>query len=284
MDLPLVEEIREARRLTQESADATLHANRAQSVLTSINLLEHQLRDKPDFNAPIPGDDLVDEIAERWPELSDLQSEGPRPGQPIQERLRMRRQQVRTALGLLNPLAGAYTDRSTEMTRLQHTQRHLLEDPKYADQMGELQVLSVERERVGNQLHPLNTRFGAIQPARNVISAFASRIQEATRARSSLPGLDAWRSATVASGLLSALDRVLGEANLEVPPPRPIEVGGAPDPADTDRLSAEVDRVKRELQELLAALAEEHTRLEAKVDALRQRYDELTRAITDRMG
>jgi len=284
MELPLVEEIREARRLAEEAQDATVHYQQVQTVIASLGVLQRQAASLPSTDVTIPGGELVEAMSERWSALADLPTIGPRPTQELLEQLRMRRQQMESASQLLQPIVEDAERRSGALHQLQHQQGHLLEDPKYSEQVAELQRLANDRAEARSRLDPLHHRLKGVEPAYKVVSSFAERLDDMIREEMALPGAAAWRAALVARDLVSTLDGLLAELRLDVPHPAPLEVPDTPDPAHADELLDKARGVKAELDDLVVALKAEHEHLRGSVDALQERYDELTQQIVDRMG
>lgn len=285
MELPLAEEIREARRLADEAQDAMVHTQQVNVTITSIDLLDLQARGGDNAGMPLPGDDVVYRLCERWPQLADLPSTGPRPTQPYREQLRLRRLQMQSALQLLNPIARESAVRSQRLHDLQHEQRHLLEDPKYAEALTEITRLSADRNDAQFVLAPLEQRLSALTPSGTILWKFIERLDWTLADHLSPPGATEWRAALVARDLVAAVDALFNQYRLDLPRPAPVDqVPDAPDPAQSAALLAEVARVRDEFVRLHRAIYAEYLRVSSEAVVARQRFDELTQQITDRMG
>lgn len=288
MKLPLVDEIREARRAAEESHLAAMHLHRVQAALTSIDVTEKQLHLRADLAARVPGDDVVDLLSEHWPQLADLASHGGRPADPLLHQLAARRGQLELALQVLRPLAADADGRARDLHALQHRQRHLLEDARYADDVVELGDLGLERDRLAVEMTPIDSRLAMVQPALGMLDIFVDKLSpEATRGDRPDPnGLLAWRAVHLAHSFVDSFQSVLAHLQLDVPVPEPPDLPSAPDPDPVaqERIWAEVERVRAVLAELRAILAQEGETLGRARDTRKQRHEELTRLILERMG
>lgn len=288
MKLPLVDEIREARRLAEEAHQAAMQLHRIESALTSIDVMEQQVRLRPTLEAPIPAQETVNELAERWPQLSDLASHGGRAGEPLLHQLAARRAQLELALQVLRPLAQEAHERAQRLHALQHEQRHLLEDARYTDDVVELSDLGLERDRLALELTPLNSRLTLIEPACGMLDSFVDRLsRQAIQGDEGDPhGIYAWRAVHLARTFVESFHTVLQHLELEIPVPEPPEIPLAPN-ADEEAIAgcwAEVERVRQVLTELRGILTREGEALRRERDTRQLRHEELTRLILERMG
>ncbi len=286
MNLPLVEEIREARRLAEEATDASMQLIGIGVALQTIAMIETQMARTADPGIPVPGDDVVDGLAERWPSLGDLPAMMPPPNAPYLARLQARRSQLDGARKVLKPVAEDQSAHAQRLARLQHEQRHILGAPQYAVEMAALSEVAKAREGLARDLEPMNRLIQTVTPAIGVILGFEARLGETLHAsRSEDPGgHGVWRAAHIAYGLLQGLAATLNPLELgiripSVPPP----------PSEPDAASAEVlhDRLAGTVQ-VVRALREDMEREVARVrresSELTETYERLTRKIVDRMG
>jgi len=284
MELPLAEEIRETRRLAAEATDAAVHLGRIRGVLNTLALLDRQLSAHPTMKLELPGDQVVEELSERWASLSDLAAVGPRPTQNTRERLRLRRQQMEGAQQLLWPLARRQSALADEVHRLQHEQRHLLEDPKYAEAVAELGVISTERDQLAQRLEPLNHRVETMGSLKRLAGTFLDRIDHVLANTDVRPEVAPLRAATVAGGLLEALYGARDAMQVEIDLPARLELPTAFDRADEEELSDEVARIRGGLVDALEAIEAEISAHQEEVDALKQRFEAIHQQLLDRMG
>ncbi len=285
MDLPLVEEIREARRLADEAQSAAIFQQRIHNALTAVAVVQRQLASLPsEAGVAIPADELIDALAEQWRQLSDLPAAGPRAMHSVAERLRMRRMQLEAADQLISPIARESEARSHHLAHLQQAQQQALADPKFASAVAELQRVGVERERTRVQLEPLKMKMQAIDPSTRVVRSFVEHLDQVIASDMPIPGAAAWRAGVVARDLAAAVDGLLHELHFEVSHPVPPTIPDAPSVEDADATMAAAIQTRDALTELLAALEGEHAQLSVAMTSLQERYDGLTQQIVDRLG
>lgn len=286
MKLPLVDEIREARRLAEESHLASMHVLRIESALTSIGVTEQQVRLRPDLPARVPGDEVIELLAEHWAQLSDLGSSAIRTTEPVLHQFAVRRAQLDLARQVLRPIANEGTDRGRRLHELQHAQRHALEDAEWSDDVAELSDYGLERDRLAVEMTPLDARLAMVDPARAMLDTFVATLRVERDQPSDPAGHRAWRAAHLARTFVDSFQNVLRHLQLEVSVPDPPPVPAAPsaDPAAQSLLWADVDQVRRLLGELGGILAREGQALRAERDAKKLRHEALTRIIVERMG
>lgn len=286
MQLPLVEEIREARRRSQEAHDAHMHLGRVDNTLQMIGFVEAQLSAQPAFEeVPLPGDDLVEQLAERWPALTDLAAGGPRPGQTVTTRLQLRRGQLEAAQQQLRPLAQEAPRRAQQLSGLQHEQRHLLEDPRWGEAVAELTGWNAEREATMQRLQPLNVQLSALRPAAQVVASFRERLAEhAYIVEDGADAQQAWLAAVITRSLVESLNQAFATLEVGVTLPPSPEVPSEPAQADIARLREQVSVAADALDRVGSTLDERTAVIGADAAALQERYEQLTRQIVDRMG
>lgn len=288
MKLPLVDEIREARRSAEEAHLAAMHVHRVQAGLISIGVMEQQLQVRPDLPAKMPADEVIELLSESWPQLADLGSHTGRPSDSLLHQLSVRRSQLELAIQVLRPLAAASDARSRELHALQHEQRHLLEDGRFADQIVRLGELGTERDRLAVEMTPFDSRLAMVEPALGMLASFVDRLSrdETQGTREDPHGHLAWRAMHLARSFVESFHAVLDHLHLEVQVPELPEIPPAPsaDPAEQQRSWAEVERVRAVLAELRAILGSQGAALRLERDARKQRHETLTRSILERMG
>jgi chromosome segregation ATPase len=284
MDLPLADEIRETRRIAMESTEAAVHLNRVRGILNALALLDRQLTIQPDADYPLPGDDLVEDICERWPSLSDLTTIGPRPTQSFREQLRSRRQQMEAAQQILGPLAKRQSTAADELHELQHKQAHLLEDPKFAEAVAELGTLKTKRDRVASELQPMYQHVNTVASLHKLAVTFLARIDATIETANAQPESAALRATAIVGSLVTALAQVRDSLELAVELPGELEIPDQTDPEHHEKVFAEVDRIRAGIASTIEALENVIATHKGKVDTLQQRLEEVQQQLIDRMG
>ncbi len=286
MDLPLVEEIREARRLSDESRDATLHLQRVNVALASVDIIQSQLGGGLTHHE-LPGEEILDLLVERWPQLSDLRAADLSPRAPYPERLTARRRQLQQAWTEIKPLMDQSEVRAHHLGHLQEEQRELLEDPKWAAATAELHALGVEREQYARAIGPLRQRLSLVSPAWTVVHAFEQRIEAEYRQLEMISdptGLTTWRALAVTEGMLGSVAEAIHSLGLEIPVPEAPSVPASYDEVDRDSVRERIGRALQELGGLLDSLHRQRVILESEEQQVSKQLDALTQAIVDRMG
>jgi hypothetical protein len=287
MKLPFVDEVRDARQATEESATAMGQVHKIGALLTSLDVIERQLGVRPDITADLPGADLIEEVAEGWSALADLTSSSPRPDEQLAMAIATRRSQLHLALQVLRPLADESTARGQALHAFQHQQRHALQAATYAGAVRELADLGGERDRLAATIQPLNQRLAMVDPALAVLRRFVDRLLEEHTTSGDLAdphGIRSWRAGQLATNLITGLGAVIAAVELDIPLPNPPELPEEPNPTRSKGIWVEVHRVQGQLAELHAILEEEGSTLRADRDAQQERHEQVTRSILDRMG
>lgn len=287
MKLPLVEEVRDARARAEESSRAAMQLHRIASALTSVHIVEQQVAQRPSLDVVPPGAELVEELAEAWPQLEDLAGSGPRTSEHMAQQLAGRRAQLQLARQVLRPIANDAQARSNALHALQLQQRELIDTPEFASEVAELAAMGQERDQLATEIGPINTRLAMVEPARGLLRTFVQRLRDEEREHGGAEdpgGVLAWRTAYVAHNLVDGLGEVLEQVQMDVPLPVAPDVPARPDPADAERLWGEIASVRAVLGELSEALEAEGAKLDATRDDKQGRHDALTRQILERMG
>ncbi len=289
MRLPFADEIRVARRAAEEASRAATDLVRIGSAQMSVGVFQGQLRFRPDLELdPLPGEPLVQALAESWPVLADLGSSTPRSAESTPLRLQVRGQQLESARQALRQLASEAHQLASELHELEHRQRHALEEPRWAAAAAELGRLIADRDEVMRDLRPTEQRAAMLRPMAAVVDPFLFRLREELAARDQPDprGFVAWRAVTLARSILEALAAVLTPIHMEIPVPPPPPRPGEPDPDPEVRATLwwDVEGICDRLGELSETIASEATRLEEQRQQLAQRLDELTRGILERTG
>lgn len=286
MDLPLVEEIRKARRLSEESRDATVHLQKVNVALTSVGIIEAQLSRGMVPDA-LPGEEILDELVDRWSQLADLHASDLSPRAPYTERLAARKRQLQQAWTELKPLMDQSEYRAHHLGHLQEEQRELLKDPRWAQATAELHALGVEREQYARAIGPLRQRLSLVGPASTVVRSFQQRIESELRQLEMISdptGLTAWRALAVTEGMITGVADTLQNLGLEIPVPEPPRLPADRSELEADTVHTEVQHALTEISKLLDALDGQRVVLEAEERQVSVQLDTLTQAIVDRMG
>jgi hypothetical protein len=289
LKLPFADEIREARAVAEEAARAMVDVARVEAAVASVGVYEHQLRLRPELPLdPFPGDQLVHELAERWPALADLASAIPRSSESSLSRLNGRRDQLEAARRELRPIAAEAEARGLRLHGLQHSQRHALESPRWNETVAELGLLGADRERLAGELRPLEQRLSALRPIRSVLTPLAQRVRGelANRSGEDPHGFTAWRSGHVARAILESLARIMAPVALELPLPPPPAVTDRPDadPEVREAIWWDVEGIADRLKELSDALDLEADALERRCGILAAQAEEIRSRILERTG
>jgi hypothetical protein len=286
MDLPLADEIREARRRAEEATDAAMQLMRVGIALQALGMIETHLARTPNPGIDLPGDDLVDQMADRWPALGDLRSAMPNPGAPYLTRLQARRMQLESARQVLRPLAEGQGELASRLARLQHEQQHALAAPQYAVDVAELAAMAKERERLARDLQPVNRLLQILEPAVGILSGFETRLAEALAdARQSDPsGFRAWRASHLANGLLEGLSASLGQLEVGVSIPSMTPPPEAPSAELAEELATRVEDALDAIRALRDDIGRQCERVRRDSAEMTATFDRLTRRIVERMG
>lgn len=284
--LPLVEEIREARRLSEEAHQAQLHIARVDAGLQSIAIVAQQHASHPRIQPPCPAAELVVEIADVWPQFNSLADAGPRPDDSYTTQLAKRRSQLKLCQQMLSPLTHDAQRRAQVLAELQHRQRHELEAPKWAEEVARLGKMGQERDKLVRDLTPLKQRIALTNPAAEMLSAFVARLDGEIEAQDKPDdnGRQAWRAASMAKSIISTLATLLVRLQLEIAIPEPPTLPEKPDPSANQQLWQEVIRTRRELADLHQIVGKEAKALIRQADECTRRFEELTNLLKERMG
>jgi hypothetical protein len=286
MDLPLADEIREARRRAEEATDAAMQLMRLGITLQALGMVETQLARVPDPGIELPGDDLVEQMADRWPALADLRSAMPNPAAPYLARLQARRMQLESARQVLRPLAEGQGELAARLARLQHEQQHALAAPQYAADVAELAAMAKDRERLARDLQPVNRLLQIVEPAVGILSGFEAKLAEALAdARRPDPtGFRAWHASHLANGLLEGLSASLGQLEIGVRIPTTSPPPEQPSPELAEQLITRVESTLEAIRTLREDMSRQAERVRRDSADMTATYERLTRHIVERMG
>jgi hypothetical protein len=289
MRLPFADEIRDARRAAEEASRAAIDLTRIDAAAMSIGVFQGQLRFRPDLVLdPLPGEALIQTLAETWPVLGDLGSSTPRAAEPTPIRLEARGQQLELARRTLRALARDAETLAHSLHDLEHKQREMLEQPRYAAEAAELGRLVALRDEILRDLRPAEQRAAMLRPMAAVVQPFLTRLREelANREQPDPRGFHAWRAITLARAILESLASVLTPIHMEIPVPPPPARPGEPDPDPEVCASLwwDVEGICDRLDELARTIGEEGARLDLDRGRLAGRLEEITRAVHERTG
>lgn len=284
MQLPLVAQIREARRLAEEANAAYRDFNMLGSTLTTIDLLELRLARIPAMQTDVPGLAHVAEVAARWPELAWMISQIPGENTAYGVALQRQRALVEAARAHLKELADTSEERNHRLAHLQEDQQEALAAPQYADAVEELRAIGAEREVVAHAIGPVRQRHSLVEPVRQVTERLRGELarEVATLAgEDDSRGIYRARAVHMMETVLDALTSMMSQQNLQIRVPQMPALGAdAPRQAILSAASA----VDAELHEILvdfSTLGERLAREESEVSA---RLERLTQALLERLG
>lgn len=203
MKLPLVDEIREARRLSEESAAATRDISDLMTALTSLDLAS---------SAALPGDEVLRRVQDRWPVYL---------GEPA-PRADDRRDQLLEALAALQPISDAHPERAHHMGHLQEEQQEALKAPQYAEVVAELLAAGAERTAATHAMARLVGRVRLIDPLQTLLERFLASLDTEVaglQATADPRGIRAYRLQSVLTSYLHGVVQTLASLGLDVDVP-----------------------------------------------------------------
>jgi len=285
--LPLADEIRDARAAHAEAADARLLLQRVSTTRDAVDAVERQHARTDHSDTRIPGDDLIEELAERWGILADLPAVGPRSTAPFPQQLQARRTQLALADQVLRPMGREMSQRLDQLHTLQQRQRQRLDDPGYAGVLQQVQALSTRREAVIHVFQPLKQRLGIVDPTLKLLDNFIGQLaagEDAGRTRPDPAGAIAWRTAHLAANFLASIEDVLGTVDFGVPTPARPQVPEQPS-SDTVKVRwAEVSEALLGMRRLRDTIDERAADMRDRAQVAHDEYEQLSAKILDLTG
>lgn len=276
MMLPLVDEIREARAWAQQCTEAARDLARVRALLTNMEQHPGGLFD----------DGVVDELADRWPDLADLHAADAPPGADQGARALARRMQLEAAAQALTPRAAASEAAAHRMADLQKEQQAQLKDPRYATVVAEVRQWQHERHNLAAALQPKRARLAKLVAAKKVASQYCDRTRvSSAEAEHDDDPIAAWKTAllchTLATSLdttLQALDVMVTVADAPTPvPPRPVDI-------DVGAMRDLIRGATAALRSTRQTLLDEHAVLDNEVAELDAKLATVTTKVLDRLG
>lgn len=282
-ELPLVSEIRDARRRLEEASPASDHLQLVESARMALSILERHHQKQPDLDfGALPGHDILPTIAERWTHLADL-AQVDQTGD-ITRRLLARRAQLDGLADALRPLSKDERRYSSQLNELRHDQHHQLRDPKYAEQMAEVARIAGKRDEIFADLNPRLGRLSGVAPSRHMIETFQQQLAWIDTAEHDEHGVTGWRAATIASSLLEVVQSCLAETGFSLPVPPPGDLPETPDPEQSVHWLEWTKTQRTEVLLLGEALNGQAIVLQAEVDALNEDLRQLNQRLVDYLG
>ena len=280
--LPLVSEIRDARRRHGAVQGAHDLLQRVEAARMALGVIERQHASHPGRTYKrLPGDDLFDDVSDRFTELADLAT----PARTTPDRALPERRRVLDALAAaLTPLATEERTAAERLHQLRHDQHHALKDPRYADAMATLNGIVAERDAVYAELTPKVQRVTAVGPSRHLMEHLRTELAWVEQPIEGNRAVAAYRAVAVATGLLDVLRRCLADTGFDLPVPPGLPQADAPDP---DQADAQLDWVRTQLGEvanLEDALRAQSEELDAEVQALQRSMDHHNQRIEEMLG
>lgn len=172
MTLPLSEEVRKARRSAVEADAAAAFHEEARSALLAVSVMTQRLASSPDVAIEIPGEDLIERAAARFPHLAPLHDVWPGSEAPAADRARARTEQLRSLQQLLAPISQDQARRAAEITRLQQEQARHLQEPAYAELRAAINERLELRESLRTKISALQLQRTTLQVPCAVIEGF----------------------------------------------------------------------------------------------------------------
>ncbi len=282
-ELPLVNEIRDARRRIEEASPAGDHLQLVESSRMALSILERHHQRQPDLDfGTLPGDDILPPIAERWTHLADMalvDQTG-----DINQRLLARRSQLDGLADALRPLSKDERLYSSQLHELRHEQHELLKSPKYAEQMAEVARIAGLRDELYAELAPKQGRLAGVAPSRHMIETFQQQLAWIDTAVLDERGVTGWRAATIASSLLEVVQSCLAETGFSLPVPSPGVLPETPDPKQAEYWLQWTKDQRTEIMLLGEALNGQSMALQAEVDALDEQMRQLNQRLVEYLG
>lgn len=173
MKLPLSDEVRKARRLAEEAADATGFHLEAGGLLTTLSVLRQTVELGADLERDLPGSELIEKALARFPFLEPVRNAEPEPSAGDLERLTGRIQQIRALQTMLTPYASAQEERSAALHELQHRQHHELIKPEFAEIHEQIHERGEIRKREHLRIADLRHRLATLSPINATLQRFA---------------------------------------------------------------------------------------------------------------
>ena len=279
--LPLYDEVREARARSVEANAAAAHLREVEGTTVSIGLLLAQANRHSELENEVPGDELVVALAERWPALSDLASEGPRSTQTYAQRLLARDAQLYAARRTLAPLASEAEHLHHELHHAVNHQAIAMERDGLTEAIAELGAINEQRVAVSQELVSVSTRASRLQPAFSMLDTFVDKLVKQTEKAADGSVLQATLALHLAASLARttqlAFDELDLDANLPTAPETPSEI-------DIDEAMREAKRVTVQFVELRELVTKLYADLTAQEQELRSKSDALARSIIERTG
>ncbi len=282
-ELPLVSEIRDARRRLEEVSPASEHLQLIESARMALSILERHHQKQPDLDfGTLPGDDILPTVAERWIHLADIaivDQVG-----TIDQRLLARRSQLDGLADALRPLSKDERLNSSQLHTLRHEQHELLKSPKYTEQMAEVARIAGLRDELYAELGPKQGRLAGVAPSRHMIQTFQQQLAWIDTAVLDENGVTGWRAATIASSLLEVVQSCLVETGFALPVPAPGVLPETPDPEQAEYWLQWTKDQRTEILLLGDALNGQSIALQAEVDALDEQMRQLNQRLVEYLG
>ena len=267
--LPFAVEIAEARARSEDAHTASRLRQRVQAALQSVDIIRRQHALNTTIEPELPGDDLIDESIQHWPELGGIVAVGPEPHSPYLEQAERRRSQLLTIMRHIVPIAEDEHHRAHHLAHLQDDQQRALAAPEWAEITANLRRVGAERDTIALKLATSRQKVAQVQPLLVTVSAYLDRLQKGMPNVVN-PEIRYHHRQTLVTDAIDSLESILAASQLEI----------APLPART----APFETIAQHLTELRHAIAAQLAELQASVDREQSQFDALTATLVAELG
>jgi hypothetical protein len=280
MEVPLLQEIREARSLSEQASAAQSDLTQIGSVLQSLQVVALQSRARPHLQLDLPGSELVLDLRARWPYPDEDSSLS------FDARLDQRSANLRGLTQILQPMANVAVTCAQRLANLQHRQQHLLAAPEFSELVAKMQAVGREREALQSSMLPIQQQESRIKPAAATVATLLVDLtsQLSRRDEPDPRGLVAFRAVHVAAGIVGALRAAVVGLTLEIRLPDLLLVPVQPDPERCADHWATLNELREELQQLQSILDQRRDEAVRTAEQARTRYESVLEQIKKVLG
>jgi len=273
--LPFAEEIRNARRMSEEAAIAAALLHRVQANLQSLEIIDRQHRANPSLQPPIPGGELINSFIDQWPTFAGLTDLNVSENPSYLERINGMKLQQQAVENHLRPITAEEHERAHQLSHLQADQQKAMAAPEWAEVAAQLRKIGTERDQLAVILATGRQKVAVVKPTQTALNGYLNQILREQASENTNEEIRNARVRALATAAIDSVRAIAAVSKLEL---------GLPEPIEASSTVTHIDASIESLRELLRAVNGQLSSLEEDVAGQQSAFDKLTADLLRQLG